>query len=234
LTESWTWLLQSKVLVGRGVLEKTPTALDVGCGPGLVMELLSPYLNVQGIDIDPDMVTASNARGQKAQVGRAEDLPFEDDSFDIVYSSFLLLWTPDPVRVVKEMARVSKDWVICLAEPDHVGRISYPPSVAEVDGHFVKGLKEQGADPEMGRKLQGIFSRCGLSPQMGVHSGLWSLGRMRTEAEEEWHSLASASGEVANERTLSKIKKGWDRAARDGSLVQYTPTFFALARKHGD
>ncbi len=231
LGESWTWLLQSKVFEGRGVLEKTPTALDVGCGPGLVMELLSPYLDVQGMDMDPEAVAASNARGQSAQMGRAEEMPFEDGSFDIVYCSFLLLWTPDPVRVIKEMARVSRDWVICLAEPDHGGRISYPPEVAVLDALFVQGLRKQGADPEMGRKLQDVFSQCGLSPQMGVHPGMWDLGRMRAGADEEWRSLVSFVGEVTDAGALSKISKGRDGAARTGSLVQYTPTFYAFASK---
>lgn len=232
LGESWTWLLQSKVLGGKAP-ERVPTALDVGCGPGLVMELLSPYLDVQGIDIDPDMVAASNARGQRALVARAEELPFEDGSFDLVYCSFLLLWTPDPVQVVSEMARVSRDWVICLAEPDHGGRISYPPEINDLDALFVKGLRKQGADPEMGRKLQGVLSHCGLTPQMGVHPGMWEMGRMRAEAAEEWRSLAPFAGEVADAGTLSRIRKGWDEAARTGSLIQYTPTFYAIASKKG-
>ncbi len=234
LGESWTWLLQSKVFVGRGALERSPTALDIGCGPGLVMELLSPYLDVQGVDIDADAVMASNARGQRAQVGRAEELPFEDGSFDIVYCSFLLLWTPDPVKVVREMTRVSRDWVICLAEPDHGGRISYPPSLGSVDELFIKGLRKQGADPEMGRKLQSVFMRCGLLPEAGVHAGMWNVERMRAETENEWRSLAPVCEEVASGRALSKAKSAWDDTAKNGSLVQYTPMFYALARKKGD
>jgi SAM-dependent methyltransferase len=231
LGESWTWLLQSKVLRGHEALEAKPTALDVGCGPGLVMELFSPYLDVQGIDLDPDAVTASNARGQRARLGRAEELPFEDGSFDIVYCSFLLLWTPDPVKVMEEMTRVSRDWVICLAEPDHEGRISYPPGVAAIDRPFVEGLRKQGADPGMGRKLQGVYARCGLRPYMGVHAGMWDRGRVEAEADEEWRSLASVAGEVADEGTLARTKKAWDDATRKGSLVQYNPVFYALARK---
>jgi SAM-dependent methyltransferase len=233
LGESWIWLLQSKVFGGRGVLDRLPTALDVGCGPGLVMELFSPYLDVQGIDIDQDAVLASNGRGQRAQLGDAAKLPFEDGSFDIAYCSFLLLWTPDPVKVLKEMTRVSRDWVICLAEPDHRGRVSYPPQVAALDGLFVDGLKKQGADPAMGRKLQGVFAKCGLRPEVGVHACMWNEGRMRAEADEEFRSLAAVSDEVADPATLSRIRKAWDVAARKGTLVQYNPVFYAMARKKG-
>jgi SAM-dependent methyltransferase len=232
LGESWTWLLRNKVFGGKAP-ERAPTALDVGCGPGLVMELLSSYLDVQGIDSDPDMVAACHARGRRAREGWAEELPFEEGSFDITYCSFLLLWTPDPVKVIREMARVSRDWVICLAEPDHGGRVSYPPEVAALDGRFIEGLREQGADPAMGRKLQSIFSQCGLMAQMGVHPGMWDRDRTRAEAEEEWRSLTLFSGEADDAGTLSVIKNGWDQAARNGTLVQFTPIFYAFARKKG-
>ena len=172
LGDSWTWLLKTMVLEDRIESVTRPMALDVGCGPGLVMELLAPFLDVRGIDIDPMTVRRSNERGQEAMVAMAERLPFEDASFDIVYCSYLLLWVSDPAKVLREMARVSRDWVICLAEPDHLGRISYPPGVAELDSLFVRSLREQGADPGMGRRLQEVFVRCGLRPVTGVHSSM--------------------------------------------------------------
>lgn len=230
LKDSWTWLLRSKVLQGKDGGAR-PTALDVGCGPGLLMELFSSMLDARGLDIDPGVVETCNNRGQKAIVGKAEELPFEDNSFDIVYCSYLLLWTPDPVRVLKEMKRVSRDWVICLAEPDHYGRISHPPGIWLMDEYFTRGLKKQGADPGMGRTLQAAFTTAGMSPEVGVHAGMWKVARMRAEAEDEFYSLASIASEATSQVALSELKKEWDRAARDGSLVQFTPTFWAMARK---
>lgn len=227
LGESWTWLLRTIVLEGRPQGARRPRALDVGCGPGLVMELLAPYLDVRGIDVDPDTVRSSNARGQKAMVARAEELPFEDGSFDIVYCSFLLLWVTDPIKVLKEMARVSRDWVICLAEPDHLGRISHPPGVAVLDDLFVRSLREQGADPGMGRRLQHTFVQCGLVPTTGVYSSMWDIERMRRESEDEWRSLTFMAGR----EDLEGVRKAWDEALSCGSLVQYNPVFYSLARK---
>lgn len=227
LGDSWTWLLKTMVLEDRIEGMVRPTALDVGCGPGLVMELLAPFLDVRGIDIDPVAVRRSNERGQEALVAMAERLPFEDASFDIVYCSYLLLWVSDPAKVLREMVRVSRDWVICLAEPDHLGRISYPPGVVELDGLFVRSLREQGADPGMGRRLQEMFVRCGLRPVTGVHSSMWSAERMRAESEAEWGSLAPA----ADPGALARVREAWDHALADGSLVQFNPVFFAMARK---
>jgi SAM-dependent methyltransferase len=191
------------------------------------MELLSPYLDVQGIDIDPRAVRASIAGGMEAVVARAEQLPFEDGSFDIVYCSYLLLWVEDPAAVVREMARVSREWVVCLAEPDHLARVSYPPELAVLDRLLVNALRDQGADPGMGRKLPQLFARCGLRPIAGVHANMWGAGTMAEAGETEWEALtdgADASG-------LVDARRAWDAALADGSLVQFNPVFYALARK---
>ncbi|MDW5562304.1 MAG: class I SAM-dependent methyltransferase [Methanomassiliicoccus sp.] len=229
LGDSWTWLLRTMILEDHSSGAGRPTALDVGCGPGLVMELLSPYLDVLGIDIDREMVGRAVGRGQRALVARAEELPFEDGEFDVVYCSFLLMWVADPVSVIREMARVSRDWIVCLAEPDHLGRISYPPGVTRVDESFVRTLEHQGADPGMGRRLQETFIRSRLRPVTGVHSSMWTIESTRVGAEEEWRSLIS----MAEDTGLEGARKAWDEALADGSLIQFNPVFFALARKAG-
>lgn len=230
LGDSWTWLLRTVVLPGMQAGEERPTALDVGCGPGLVMELLSPYLDVHGVDIDPEAVHACRSRGQKAVVARAEELPFDDGSFDIVYCSYLLLWVEDAVAVVREMARVARKWVLCLAEPDHRGRISYPPELSVIDDALAWGLRGQGADPEMGRKLPGIVSRCGLVPVTGTFSGMWVAGWTREEADREWEEIVQIASGIMGQATMAMVKRAWDRAVAEGTLVQYNPVFYALSR----
>ncbi len=90
--------MRNKVLEHLDAEEDKPTALDVGCGPGLVMDLFSSTFEVQGIDIDPNMVRSAKERGLKVFHGDALDLPFEDGSFDLAYCSFTLLWVGDSGR----------------------------------------------------------------------------------------------------------------------------------------
>lgn len=194
----------------------------------MVAENLSTRMDVTTVDLDPEMVRKARSRGIISMQGDASDLPFEDGSFDIVYCSFLLLWTKDPIKAIKEMSRVSKDWVICLAEPDHGGRIDHPSSLEPLRDIVVEGMRREGADPFMGRKLREIFHHCGLEPFIGVHPGVWDIGRLRSESDYEWNWLVRTAG---SDQRLKDIKPAWDRALADGSMFQFNPIFYALARK---
>lgn len=231
LGPSWTWLLETRVLSIVDIRGQRLTALDVGCGPGLVMEHLAPLFEVRGVDMEREEVRRCAGRGLDVIQARAESLPFEDGAFDVVYCSYLLLWVDDPEVVVHEMARVARSWVICLAEPDYLGRIGHPPQINTLDKALVKGVKRMGADPSMGRRLSGLFTSSGLMPEVGIYAGTWTAELMREEAEREWEEMVHVMADTLNGEELSVVKRAWDRAAKDGSLVQYNPVFYALANK---
>lgn len=229
LRESWLWLLRTRVL------EKEPArlkALDVGCGPGSVMEVMSSVMDVRGVDIDPAMVSAGKARGLNVIEGAAEKLPFEDGSYEFVYCTFLLLWVKDPVKVVREMARVSKRWVACLSEPDFGARLDNPDGLAPLKELIVKGIQKEGGDPFIGRKLRGVFAKCGLEAEVGAHLGVWSIEKLREETPDEWRYLQmTAEANFDSRLQLERIRSTWDKALDEGSLFQFNPVFYALAKK---
>jgi ubiquinone/menaquinone biosynthesis C-methylase UbiE len=89
------------------------TALDVGTGPGILVAELARRtgLAVTGVDTSTDMVkrAAHNVRHHpraSVQVGDAANLPFADDSFDLVVSSLSLHHWDDPAAAAAELARV--------------------------------------------------------------------------------------------------------------------------------
>ncbi len=226
LGQSWGWLMRNRVISRTGM-----TALDVGCGPGLVMELLSPWLEVTGADIDPEMVRRTCNKGMRAVVGDAMDLPFHDQSFDVVYCSFTMIWVRDPQRAIGEMARLARSSVVCLAEPDYGGRVCFPEEVAELDAALIGSLQEEGADPLVGGKIASMMERAGLEVESGVHSGAWSPTQMRSEAEAEWLSLSQAVQGRVDGDTLVKAKKAWDAALAKGTLSLFNPVHSAIGRK---
>jgi SAM-dependent methyltransferase len=52
------------------------------------------------------MVELARARGVDARVGDAQELPFEDESFDCALAAWMLYHVPEPERAVAELARV--------------------------------------------------------------------------------------------------------------------------------
>jgi SAM-dependent methyltransferase len=208
-----------------------PTALDVGCGPGLVMELFSRSLDVKGIDKNPDMVGRAKARSMDAVLGDVSALPFENGSFDIAYCSFTMLWVKDPQKAIEEMTRVSSKFVVCLAEPDYGGRFCHPKEVADLDRHLVDSLREEGADPFIGRKVGQMMEKAGLEVEIGTHPGAWSPEQLRSEAKDEWDSIFSAVKERASPVEIERARSAWGRSLADGSLFLFNPVFYAIGRK---
>jgi len=86
--------------------------LDVGCGTGVLAcaaaERVAPDGHVVGIDPSEQMLAI--ARGKRAdvdwQTGSAEDLPFNNASFDAVVSQFALMFFERKSVAVGEMLRV--------------------------------------------------------------------------------------------------------------------------------
>ncbi|HMF30326.1 MAG TPA: class I SAM-dependent methyltransferase [Candidatus Lokiarchaeia archaeon] len=60
-----------------------------------------------GKQVEPIDIHSMEPYFPEFQVGKAEELPFEDNSFDIVYTSNTLLWTNAPLAI-KEMIRITK------------------------------------------------------------------------------------------------------------------------------
>lgn len=99
------------------ITEKTHI-LDVGCGVGQtpVYIVKTVGAKVTGVDINSRMVQRSQERAQKQgvtqltefRVADAQDLPFEDNTFDAVITESVTAFPPDKQRAVNEYARVTK------------------------------------------------------------------------------------------------------------------------------
>jgi len=89
--------------------------LDVGCGSGLHLEIFKREgLDVTGVDPSRSMLDLAHARlGHQAGLfpGQAEDLPFEDNDFDIVTMITCLEFIDDPETALAEALRVARSRV---------------------------------------------------------------------------------------------------------------------------
>ena len=103
------------------------TVLDVGCGTGMLTAVLVDRLgaaNVTGIDPSESFVSAVRERfpGVRIERGSAEALPFDEDAFDASIAQLVVHFMTDPVRGIREMARVTRPGgVVAACVWDHAG-----------------------------------------------------------------------------------------------------------------
>lgn len=85
----------------------TPRILDVGCGTGANLEMLSRFGAPEGVDVSADALAFCRARGlTDLNEGTAENLPYPDQTFDLVTGLDLVEHLDSDVAGLREMHRV--------------------------------------------------------------------------------------------------------------------------------
>ncbi|MEP6648114.1 MAG: class I SAM-dependent methyltransferase [Saprospiraceae bacterium] len=92
-------------------------ALEIGCGTGRVSRQLRKALSASthliASDISPDMMDLAkeNLKGQDIdwQIINAQELPFEDNSIDLIVCCFTYMFVPDRNNAFAEAFRVLRD-----------------------------------------------------------------------------------------------------------------------------
>jgi len=82
--------------------------LDVGCGTGANIKMLSQFGEAEGVDVSDDALEFCRKKGLKVEKGTAEELPFEDESFDLTTALDVIEHLDDDISGLKEMFRVTR------------------------------------------------------------------------------------------------------------------------------
>ena len=82
--------------------------LDVGCGTGANLEMLSQFGSAEGVDVSDDALEFCRGKGLNVQKGLAETLPFADETFNITTALDVVEHLDDDIAGLKEMHRVTK------------------------------------------------------------------------------------------------------------------------------
>lgn len=234
----WTKSLR-KYIYDRIGFDHCTKIIEVGCGTGVILKELCEITNRTCFGVDISSAAISHAKvstpSSILSVGNALNLPFRPFAFDVSLCHFLLLWVKNPLQAVLEMTRVVRPggYVLALAEPDYGGRIDYPSELAEIGGWQIESLKEQGANPYIGRELNSLFSNAGLSEiEVGVLGGQWTTKDMEKEADLEWEVIKSDLGNN-KEFLKSAIRlQTLDRSSRRSQQrILFVPTFYAMGVK---
>ncbi len=116
----WDWMVSHESPLARKGREEivggaNGRVLEIGCGTGASFPYYRDAVS-ELIATDPDPYMLERARKRAAAVGRpieiqqapAEDLPFEDESFDTVVSVWVMCHARDPAKALSEVKRVLK------------------------------------------------------------------------------------------------------------------------------
>lgn len=82
--------------------------LDIGCGTGANIEMLSQYGDAEGVDVSDDALQFCRRKGLKVQKGLAETLPYARGAFDLTTAFDVIEHLDDDIAGLKEMHRVTK------------------------------------------------------------------------------------------------------------------------------
>src|SRR5215207_4528698 len=87
----WTRDLRT-YLFEKARLEDAGRVLEVGCGTGAILAELPDRVSLHGLDIDPAALDQCRVHTPAASLirGNALQLPYSNETFDIVYCPFLL------------------------------------------------------------------------------------------------------------------------------------------------
>jgi ubiquinone/menaquinone biosynthesis C-methylase UbiE len=173
----------SAALLDRTGLGPGQYAIDLGCGPRGILDLLAervaPGGRVAGLDADPVHVAMARQFAAQRGLGNLEIVAADarhtglpPESFDLVHARTLLVNLPEPAEVLAEMVRLAKPggWVASL-EPDVERPLCYPahPAYTRMWELFRAAHSRNGADLLIGRRLAELYRHAGLQ-EIGIEA----------------------------------------------------------------
>jgi ubiquinone/menaquinone biosynthesis C-methylase UbiE len=185
---------ESTSLLDRVGLRPGDRAIDLGCGPRGVIELLServsPGGSVVGLDAEPahvamasELVAKRGLPDVEVVAGDARHTGLPSDSFDLAHARTLLVNVPEPADVLAEMVRLIRPggWVAGL-EPDTELAICYPhhPAFDRLAEIFDVAFTRNGANRHIGRQMAELYRTAGLEEvAVQARAGVYPVGHSR-------------------------------------------------------
>ena len=209
--ERWpdTSALFTRAGIGRGM-----NCVDLGCGGGEVTFELAKLAGPKGTAVGIDMDSVKLELGRKAARERGitnvefKQLNVNDwevpDSYDVVYSRFLMQHLSQPLDLLRRMWRsVRPGGVIVIEDADHDGWYCHPPNPGF--DFFVKTFQQAldgaGGDHAFGRKLYECFCQADIpAPEVRLVQSARTAGEAKSIA---WLTLKATEDTILSQGIAS-------------------------------
>lgn len=167
---------EARWLLDQLQIQPGARAIDLGCGPQGVLDLLAERVGPRGAVVGVDMSAYAvhlattfavdhHLSNVGVRLGDAKDTDLPRASFDVAHARLVLVNVPEPERIVAELvALVRPGGMVALHEADWMAHGSEPPSPAwsrlmqVVDAH----ARAQGIDLYIGRRVPALLRAAGL------------------------------------------------------------------------
>lgn len=132
--------------------------LDIGTADGLMLSRVKkefPPAKCIGLEYNKELINTCEDKNIEIIQGDAQNMPFENNSFDIVYATALIEHLNEPIKMLQETYRILKpNGIIIITTPD-----PFFDKIAQAIGHIEKDTHQETFTI---KKLKNYFSMTNL------------------------------------------------------------------------
>ncbi|EGW34174.1 uncharacterized protein SPAPADRAFT_59610 [Spathaspora passalidarum NRRL Y-27907] len=255
-THAWRTVANSSEFVVK-VLKPNFKVLDAGCGPGsITIDFAANYLpqgSIVGIEPTQELIDTANVNKEKYGKpldnlsfikGSIYELPFKDNTFDLVHVQQVIIHLQDPIRALKELKRVVKpNGFVCVRDADLSSFLAYPEEYSLLGEHYaLKAKNAVSTDIKAGRKLRPKALQAGYeSDKIRTSVSNW-ICTDSIDAKHRWAAATVARLESGGEKFYpeddakdkelrEKVIELWKKWSEDETSMINLPNYEIIYQK---
>lgn len=203
--------------------------LDVGSGAGTITADLARIVgpeNLVALEVGEEAaaLTRAELKSQglddvRVVVGDAHELSFDPGSFDVTHAHQVLQHVADPVTVLAQMRRVTRDGGTVSVRDSDYQAFRWYPDVPELDRWrelYLKAAHANGGTPDAGRRLLAWAHQVGFAEVTpSASTQLYATDEGRASWAGTW--AGRTTGKPLGEQI---VREGWADEAELASIAQ--------------